>query len=343
MQYQSIDHAAQQLQQLGQGCFLAKTDIADAFCIVPMHPSQYCWFGFVWREQFYYDRCLPMDCSVRCKIFETLSNALQWIASSKLHIRNILHVLDDFLLHARDKAVGQAQLSTFLSMCADIGIPIAPDKTVQPTQVITFLGLELDSVAMEVFPDIQRHKGHTLDEKTSTLLSASQHPLPSSSHPWHKQQLGRLSISSAGGNVPGVGAKGLSLSCQHPLSPSIAALTRHAEQLLASALAPGTQAAYKRSWSMFGKFCNTHGLPDTVPISESVLALFISHLHRAGYSPATVSPHIPAIGYIYKLQGGSDPTTTFSRNYCLHATNSVNNLTSECSLTSPCLASCWGP
>ena len=32
-------------------------------------------------------------------------------------------------------------------MCADIGIPIAPDKNVQ---VITFLGLELDSVAMEV-------------------------------------------------------------------------------------------------------------------------------------------------------------------------------------------------
>ena len=91
-----------------------------------------------------------MGCSASCKIFETLSNALQWIASSKLHIIIISHVLDDFLLLTRDKAVGQAQLSSFLSMCADIGIPIAPDKTVQPTQVITFLCLELDSVAMEV-------------------------------------------------------------------------------------------------------------------------------------------------------------------------------------------------
>ena len=192
------------------------------------------------------------------------------------------------------------------------------------------------------FPDIQRHKGNALDEKTRTLLSASQHPLPSSSHPWHKQQLGRLSNSSAGGKVPGIGAKGLSLSCQHPLSPSsIAVLTRHAEELLASALAPGTQTAYKRSWSMFGKFCNTHGLSDTVPISESVLALFISHLHRAEYSPATILSHISAIGYIHKLRGGSDPTTT--RNYCLHATNSVSNSASECPSTSPCLAGCWGP
>ena len=64
---------------------------------------------------------------------------------------------------------------------------------------------------------------------------------------------------------------------------------------------------------MFGKFCNTHGLPDTVPISASVLALFISHLHRAGYSPATVSSHMSAIGtdINYKGEGGgSDPTTT---------------------------------
>ena len=127
---------------------MSKTDIADAFRIVPMHPSQYCLFGFVWREQFYYDRCLPMGCSASCKIFETLSNALQWIASSKLHIRNISHVLD-FLLLARDKAVDQAQLISFLSMCADICIPVAPDKTVQPTQVITFLGLELDSVILQ--------------------------------------------------------------------------------------------------------------------------------------------------------------------------------------------------
>ena len=165
MQCQSIDHAVQQLQQLGQGCFLSKqtlqmgqgrflggskTDIADAFRIVPLHPSQYCLFSFVWCEQFCYDHYLLVGCSASFKIFETLTNALQWIASSKLHIRNISHVLDDFLLLARDKATGQAQLSAFLSMCADIGIPIAPDKTVQLTQVITFLGFELDSVAMEV-------------------------------------------------------------------------------------------------------------------------------------------------------------------------------------------------
>ena len=89
-------------------------------------------------------------CSASCKIFETLNDASQWIASCKLNIRDISHVLDDFLLLVRDKAVIQAQMNSFLFMCADIGIPNAPDKTLQPTQVITFLGLELDSVAMNV-------------------------------------------------------------------------------------------------------------------------------------------------------------------------------------------------
>ena len=42
VQYQSIDRTVQQLQQLGQGrfCVWSKTDIADAFRIVPLHPSQ---------------------------------------------------------------------------------------------------------------------------------------------------------------------------------------------------------------------------------------------------------------------------------------------------------------
>ena len=175
-------------------------------------------------------------------------------------------------------------------------------------------------------------------------MCASQLPLPSSSHPWHKQQLGRLSISSAGGKVPGIGAKGLFFSCQHPLSPSTAALTRHAKELLASALAPGTQAAYKRSWSMFGNFCNTHGLADTVPISASVLALLISHLHRAGYSQATVSSHISAIGYIHKLQGGSDPTTTFLVQKLLPSCHKLSKqFYLRMPTDKPMLTSCWGP
>ena len=37
----------------------------------------------------------------------------------------------------------------FIKFCNILCIPLAEDKTVHPTQIITFLGIELDSIKME--------------------------------------------------------------------------------------------------------------------------------------------------------------------------------------------------
>lgn len=39
-------------------------------------------------------------------------------------------------------------MDTFLLQCSDLGVPIANEKTVQPTQVLIFLGIEIDTVEM---------------------------------------------------------------------------------------------------------------------------------------------------------------------------------------------------
>lgn len=148
--YQSIDTAVTHMRELGKGCFLAKTDIADAFRIIPLHPNQYHLFGFVWRDQFFYDRCLPMGCSASCQLFESLSTALHWVASTKLQIDHMAHVLDDFLILDSQEEICKNKLNAFLSTCDDIGIPIAPEKTYAPSKVLTFLGYELDSEHMEI-------------------------------------------------------------------------------------------------------------------------------------------------------------------------------------------------
>ena len=41
-------------------------------------------------------------------------------------------------------------MSTFKNLCAEIGVPLAEDKTVGPTTCLTFLGLEIDTVQMLV-------------------------------------------------------------------------------------------------------------------------------------------------------------------------------------------------
>ncbi|KAI8488950.1 hypothetical protein Bbelb_334680 [Branchiostoma belcheri] len=40
-------------------------------------------------------------------------------------------------------------LSAFSDMCSDVGIPLADDKTFSPDTTMTFLGIELDTLAME--------------------------------------------------------------------------------------------------------------------------------------------------------------------------------------------------
>ena len=150
VEYQNIDHAVAHMKSLGQGCWMAKTDIAEAFRIVPLHPSQYHLFGIWWDNCFFYDKCLPMGCSASCKIFEMISTALHWLANNKLHIQHMTHILDDFLMVEKFQNSCKTSLDKFIDSCTTLGIPISPEKTFQPSQTLTFLGYELDSVKMEI-------------------------------------------------------------------------------------------------------------------------------------------------------------------------------------------------
>ena len=85
-----------------------------------------------------------------------------------------------------------------------------------------------------------------------------------------------LLINSAGNPPPGGRGTGRQASMLASVSESMTGGLRWPgmpKNILASPLAAGTQAAYKRSWSKFGQFCSTHGLPDTVLISASVVYL----------------------------------------------------------------------
>ena len=96
--YATIDDAICIIKRLGKGCAMSKTDIKSAFRIIPVHPLDYHILGMHWEGNYYYDKALPMGCSGSCKIFETFSTSLEWIAKNKLGIPHIIHILDDFLI-----------------------------------------------------------------------------------------------------------------------------------------------------------------------------------------------------------------------------------------------------
>ncbi|XP_077977132.1 uncharacterized protein LOC144432735 [Glandiceps talaboti] len=149
VQYATVDRAIEIIKTLGRGCFLAKTDIRSAFRIIPVSPKVQHLLGLSWEGKFYYDRCLPMGCSASCQIFESFSTAMEWISLHKYGAMVVIHILDDFLFLADTHHKCLSDLTNFLSLSSDLGVPIAHEKTAGPSTCLTFAGIDLGTIAME--------------------------------------------------------------------------------------------------------------------------------------------------------------------------------------------------
>ena len=66
-----------------------------------------------------------------------------------LSMPHLLHILDDYLMAAPTSHQCRINLACFLSLCTYLGIPMAPEKTVGPENILAFAGIELDTLRME--------------------------------------------------------------------------------------------------------------------------------------------------------------------------------------------------
>ena len=151
VKYKKLDdaiHIVNQLSQVNNPPFMCKSDIENAFRLLPIHPDDYKLLGFTWRGKYYYDKCLPMGCSSSCAIFERFSDGLVYILKEIFNVRYCVKVLDDFLFISNSKVLCQQYLDFFSKLCNMTRIPIAYEKTTRPDTIIIFLGIELDSVGM---------------------------------------------------------------------------------------------------------------------------------------------------------------------------------------------------
>lgn len=96
LHYASVNNAIQLFKLAGQGAWLAKADITDAFKTMPLHPSDWPLFGVRWDSKFYFAVRLTFGCRSNPHIFNTLSEALCWILLNVCKLPFVLHLLDDF-------------------------------------------------------------------------------------------------------------------------------------------------------------------------------------------------------------------------------------------------------
>ena len=78
-------------------------------------------------------------------IFSAVADALQWIMTQQ-GVTWLVHYLDNFLmLGPSGSPECDNNMSTMITVCDEAGLLVKPSKTVSPTAVISFLGMELDS------------------------------------------------------------------------------------------------------------------------------------------------------------------------------------------------------
>ena len=150
LEYVSVDRAARLVSKSGKGALMAKTDLQCAYRHIPVHPSDQHLLGIEWEAKVYIDRALPFGLRSAPKLFTSVADSLAWALQCE-GVVNTVHYLDDFLFWGPPGSpVCEVALGRATVLCNRLGLPTAPHKTVGPVTSLTFLGIEIDSVAMEL-------------------------------------------------------------------------------------------------------------------------------------------------------------------------------------------------
>ena len=149
LSYVKIDDAIKIIQKLGKGTTMCKTDIADAFKLMPITPSQWHMYCIKWRQQYYFYTRLAFGCRSSPKIFDTLSKAICWIAEHNYGIKYILHLLDDFITFENPLLREDGNMKLLYHIFNYLNVPMALHKTHGPDTTMEYLGIILDSINLE--------------------------------------------------------------------------------------------------------------------------------------------------------------------------------------------------
>ena len=151
----------------------ARIDIQHAFRNLGVRFVDIPVLGLTIKGKYYINSSVPFGSASSCKIFERVVCLLEWIARRWCNSRWISHYLDDFPLIDVSSQATRAKMIQFEILMKHIGMPVASDKTIRPTDSLEYLGLLLDLKEKVVrIPESKRVKCITLiDAILSTQYS----------------------------------------------------------------------------------------------------------------------------------------------------------------------------
>ena len=118
--------------------------------MVPVHPDDHHLHGMCWCGAIYINTALPFRLCSAPKVFSAVADALLW-AMHQNGVMHGLHYLDDFLfIDQASTSHDNSQLRIAQCTCQMLGVPATPEKIHEPSNVLTFLGIEIDSTSFQL-------------------------------------------------------------------------------------------------------------------------------------------------------------------------------------------------
>ncbi len=164
--YFSYSSVSTAVSHASQGCWFAKLDITKCYLSFPLDPAVHHHFTFSLDHEYYRFTHMPFGLSSAPRICTQLLGVVAW--HMKQHGVDPVRYLDDFLFIADTREECQVMLDKAIAILAMYGLMVNPNKTAGPSQVIIFLGIELDSINMTM-----RCTEERLEELISLLSLAS--------------------------------------------------------------------------------------------------------------------------------------------------------------------------
>ena len=149
--YTAVDDTVATILQLGRVALLAKMDIKQAYRNVPVHPEDRLLLGMLWEGKVYMDTALPFGLRSALLTFTALATALLWIMKQKGDTIADSYI-DNFLTAGPPNSTEcQRNSDIMCEACEEVGLLTEPEKDEEgPATTVSFLGLELDTAALEI-------------------------------------------------------------------------------------------------------------------------------------------------------------------------------------------------
>ena len=165
--------------QHGRGSYLYNADLSRAYRQLRADPLDWARHGITWEGGHYMDVAVPFGVRWGAAACQRTTNAVCFM-HNKRGGHTSMPYIDDFVGIAKNRDTAQAGFDALHRLLDDLGLQEAPEKATPPTTKMVWIGLEFDTVNMQV--KIPENKLQEMAHMTKTWLerkTASKHQLQS--------------------------------------------------------------------------------------------------------------------------------------------------------------------